>query len=536
MNTLKDIGIINLCNLGESILDDMESAMTVGDDYVDNELIDKWATDDKCKAFKTRTGYVLHGNFKLTDIGETYSGPCIKTVKGNIAISKTKLRTLEGIFNVDTEITGSLTIEDNDNLISLKGCPLIVKNSLKIVGNKNLKNIDVSPTVYGNAYVSKNGKKFSKETLATSMQVYKHIFCSVDDEFVIESEDIMEAFKAPELALIANSIKKASKLTTDRDSRYTFNNISQNVPWNQIDSSNIYEYDIDDPECVKMIRKLTSGKIRYGLMAMLDEEGDVYAIASNFCSKTISVMQLKSRWDAKGNEWDSQRTNLTMYSSTRELKPTELIGYVTNKTSSPYTVWGHPDFDSVIFVTWTLEDINVRRNKQQERNAAKFGALALKTGTERSTDRIDKTYVRYYQSIADENRKRYKQMITVIRSQRALLSNNFSTLKIRIDKAFDRYTALLAKMLQNPTKYNSYDLDWLNDCFNVTYTSPKNKHTTVERGLFVQLERYMRYIIDASKGELYKNDNIQNNIKELEDKIEDYIDRVEKKLTELENK
>lgn len=531
MNSLKEIGSIYLSNLSEGILDDMESTIATGTEHMDKEFFDRCSLDDSNKIFKTRTGYVIRGNFKLTDIGETYDGPRIKTVQGNIAISKTKLRTLEGIFNIDTEVTGSLTIEDNDNLVSLKGCPLIVKNSLKIVGNKNLKNIDVSPTVYGNAYISKNGKKFNKEALATSMQVYKHIFCSADDEFVVESEDIMESFKAPELALIANSIKKATQSSTNRDSRYTFNNISERVPWDQIDSSNIYEYDVNDPECIKMIRKMTSRKIEYGIMAMLDKEGDVYAIAYSF-GKTISVMQLKSRWEAKGNEWNSHRTGLYKYSTKYELKPTELINYITSK--DPY-VWPHPEFDSVIFITWEYADIQARLKKQQDRNEAKFGALAFKIGNERSNDRVNKSDVRYYQSVADENRKRYKQMITVIRSQRAMLSNNFNALKTRIDKAFDRYTALLSKMLQNPTKYGCWDLNWLNDCFSVTYTTNKGYGST-EKGLFVQLERYMSYVIDAAKGELYRNNDIQETIKALEEKIEEDITKIENKLTELEKK
>lgn len=529
MNTLKELSNMYLSDLSEGLLDDIEDNLTAGDDYMDNEMFSKWATGDH-KIFKTRTGYVLRGNFKITDI-DKYNGPKIKTVQGNLAISKTGLTNLEGLFNVDTEIKGSLTIEDNDKLISLSGCPLIVTGSLTITGNKSLKDIDYSPTVYINAYVSKNGKKFKKDDLSKKMQVYKHIFCAMDDEFVIESESINEAFKAPELTRIADSIKKASDGSKSRGEKFTMRDISTSVPWDKLDSSNITEISTDDNECYKMIRKLTSNKIENGVMAMIDEEGDVYAIAAGFWGKTISVIQLKTRWGDAGDAayWDRHRNKLDKWSAKLELRPTELIDYVSGKG------WGHPKFDSVMFVVWGKDETRMNAELQGARNASKYGALAFQRGTERSNDNITTKYIRYYQSIAEENRERYKKFATQVKAKKALLTNNFMTLKVRLDSAFNRYTNLLAKVLQNPSKYESYDINWLNDKFHSTYK--RDKWTTVETGLFRQLEVYMSYIIDASKGSTgYNNRDIQQSIQNGEANISRSLDEVEKELTKLEAK
>jgi hypothetical protein len=526
MNTLKELSNMYLSDLSEGLLDDIEDTLTAGDDYMDNEMFSKWATGDH-KIFKTRTGYVLRGNFKITNI-DKYNGPKIKTVQGNLAISKTGLTTLEGLFNVDTEIKGSLTIEDNDKLISLSGCPLIVTGSLTITGNKSLKDIDYSPTVYINAYVSKNGKKFKKDDLTKKMQVYKHIFCAMDDEFVIESESINEAFKAPELTRIADSIKKASDGSKDRSQRVTMRDISSNVPWDKLDSSNITEISTDDDNCYKMVRKLTSNKIENGIMAMIDEEGDVYAIASGFWGKTINVLQLKTRWGDIDNvpNWDRHRNKLDKWSSRLDLRPTELIDYVSGKG------WGHPKFDSVMFVVWGKDETRMNANLQGVRNASKYGALAFQRGTERSNDSISPKYIRYYQSIAEENRERYKKELTKLKAQRAAMSNNFSQIKVRLDRAFDRYTTLLTKILQNPSKYDGWDFGYLNDKFARAYQP--DKYNITEKGLFQSIEIYIKYMIDASKGSVYNNKDIQATMQQVESRIIADLDQVETELTKLE--
>jgi hypothetical protein len=276
---------------------------------------------------------------------------------------------------------------------------------------------------------------------------------------------------------------------------------------------------------------LTSNKIENGMMAMIDEEGDVYAIASGFWGKTTSVLQLKTRWGDVGNVsgWDRHRNKLDKWSAKLDLRPTELIDYVSGKG------WGHPKFDSVMFVVWGKDETRMNANLQAARTASKRDALAFQRGHERSNDNITPKYIRYYQSVAEENRERYKKLLTQIKAKKALLTNNFMTLKARLDSAFNRYTNLLVKVLQNPSKYNSYDINWLNDKFHATHR--RDKWTTVETGLFRQLEVYMSYIIDASKGSTgYNTRDVQQSIQNGETNISRSLDEVERELTKLEAK
>jgi hypothetical protein len=188
-----------------------------------------------------------------------------------------------------------------------------------------------------------------------------------------------------------------------------------------------------------------------------------------------------------------------------------------------------------MFVVWGKDETRMNANLQVARDASKRNALAFQRGHERSNDSLTPKYIRYYQSIAEENRERYKKLVTQIKAQKALLTNNFMTLKARLDSAFNRYTNLLAKVLQNPSKYDSYDINWLNDKFHATHK--RDKWTTVETGLFRQLEVYMSYIIDASKGSTgYNNSDIQQSIHNGETNISRSLDEVERELTKLEAK
>lgn len=151
--------------IDEGILDDISKTMQNGSAFAAEEYLKKYVSGTPGKIVGTKQGVVIQGDIKFDGLGETYDGPRIKTVKGNVIIRNTKLSSLEGMFNIDTMITGTLTIEDNPNLVSLKGCPMQV-NSITITGNKNLKDIDYSPVVLNNAYISKNGRKMDKEKLA----------------------------------------------------------------------------------------------------------------------------------------------------------------------------------------------------------------------------------------------------------------------------------------------------------------------------------------------------------------------------------
>ena len=521
---MKDLkNSIYVTDLVEGLLDDMEDTLTAGDDHMNDEMFKKWSLSDNNKIKKTKKGYKLKGDFKIKDI-DKYDGPKILSVDGNFSISNTKLETLEGLFDIDCEIEGTFTIENNSKLTSLKGCPMQV-NSLVINNNKALTDLSLAPVVLINAYISSNGKKFKKDELAKQLQVYKHIFCSIeDDSNIIEESLLLEAFKAPQLKLVAKAIKDAGK-NTPRASRMDFKDI-YNIEWDKVEASQISEYETNDPKCLTLARKYIAGygiNGISGMMALIDKDGEVTGIIKykRFC-------RLKDR----GNyDWYSR---LDKYSNFIDLNTTDLIDIIKQN-------------ETVLFIQFDSDNYerDGARKKHNSRVEARKDAVAMQRGYERTgkidlntpwitSDKIDAKQVRYYQDIADQNRDRYKKLLTQLKAQRAAMSNTFAGIKSRMDAAFKRYTELLVKILANPAKYESYDLSWLNDKFSEVHNS--KKYGITHTGLFVQLSEYISYMINISKGNNYGNSNIQDKIKQYENEILKSLDAVERKLTELESK
>lgn len=517
MKDIKDIVSYTLSDLSEGLLSGMDAAFATADKFIDEDILKKWFTNDNCKITKKKNGYVLRGNFKTKDIEDTYNGPKIVAVYGNFAISDTKLSSLEGMFSEDAVIEGTFTIENNDNLVSLKGCPISV-STLVIANNKNLKDIDIAPNVLVNAYVSKNGKKFKETQLRAKMNVYKKIFCSVEnddveDALINESEMINEAFKAPQLKLIADAIKRCTKSNVKREDRFTLEYITA-IAWDKLEASKISEYDNSDPKTITVIRNLTYKKAD-GMFALMNAEGEVYAIIYQKHYLTLSP--------------NAHYRSIDKYTSGNKISNQDMIDYISYA-------------DSFMFID--LKDEDLVWALRSERRKAREGALAYRKGYERtgkaeyswSQDVISDKNVRYYQEIADENRERYKTMVQQLKAKKALTSGNFDNIKKRLDDIFARYTKLLSKVYADPTKYSAWDLDWLNDKFyNVTKI---DKYSMRESGLFRSIEVYFNFLIEASKGSAYmgRNNDVIQKIKDLEETLLANIRVVDLKLQEMEAK
>lgn len=513
MKDIKELGNYMLSDLSEGLLSGMEDVLAAGDKYMDEEALKKWFVNDNCKITKKKNGYVLRGNFKTKDIDTTYNGPKIVGVYGNFAISDTKLSSLEGMFSDDCMIEGTFTIENNDNLVSLKGCPISV-GTLVIANNKKLKDIDIAPNVLVNAYISKNGKKFKETDLRTKMNVYKKIFCSIEneDELINESEMVNEAFKAPQLKLIADAIKRCTKKELKKESRFTLELVTA-IAWDKLEASKISEYDNSDPKTMTVIRGFVYKKAD-GMFALMNKEGEVYTIIYQ-----KQILNLSPKTNYRGiDKWTSGWKGSNQ----------DIIDVVSEADSFMFIDLKDED------LVWALRD---------ERRKAREGALIYRKGYERtgkathswSQDIISTKNVRYYQEIADENRERYKTMLMQLKAKKALTSGNFDNIKKRLDDVFARYTKLLGKVYANPTKYSSWDLDWLNDKF---YTSSHTKYSTHESGLFRSIEVYFNFLIEASKGSAYTgvNNDVTQRIKDLEQTLLANIRAVEIKLSEMEAK
>lgn len=510
LNELSTVNILNIYDIYEGLLSDLEDTLETGNNYVEEETLKSWFMNSKCNFRKTKKGYVLNGNFKIKDVDEKYNGPKIKNVYGNIAISNTKLSNLENIFNVDCEVTGTLTIENNPNLTSLKGCPISC-GTLVISGNKNLKDIDVAPNVMINAYISKNGKKFDKDKLRNKISVYKHIFCSnIDEEEIIsESELLMEAFKAPQLKIINDSIKNAIK----NDIRfykgfkeYDDMNSITSVRWDKIESSDISEYESTDQKCLTTARAYISGKIK-GIMAFM------------YNGNIIKIFFRNRAYNLTEKHGINLRT---------DYKSSEVIDFIKKHV------------DSVIFVELNDSVIDDFYKVRSDRKNAKKGAIALMKGRERTGEdtyinRIDTNNIRYYQEIADQNRERYEKKIIQLRAAKAIKNNsNFINLKKQIDDVFKRYTDILSKIQSNPSNYDYSDISWLHDSF--FKTRAIKKYSIETSGLFILIDKYMQICILTSNGETYYGKDVDNTLKEYEDAILNIINHISSKLYYLEHK
>ena len=196
---------------------------------------------------------------------------------------------------------------------------------------------------------------------------------------------------------------------------------------------------------------------------------------------------------------------------------------------------------------------------RMERGAAQKGAIALNRGPEKKGQALsyieydepllksswysrnndtapDIKSVRYYQSIVEENRKRYKEMIDKIRAQKAAMTTTFTNIKRRVDEVFARYTAILEKVMKDPVKYSkeNWEIESLQDKFSAAETigQSTNKYAQ-EKGLMVMLKLYTRAVIDAAKG-YGNNDNLQETLKNIEIGINKQIDIIDAKLKNLE--
>lgn len=512
--------------IDEGLLDDIEKSMTVGDKMAAEDMFKPWAVGEKFKIARHKGGYSLKGDFKMQWDEDVYAGPKITDVTGNFTIANTKLTSLEDIFAPDAMISGTFTVEDNPNLVSLAGCPIQV-NSLTVTGNKRLMDIDYSPIVLNNAYISKNGRKMSKEKLSQAMNVYKNIFCSVEpEEIIAEAVAIYEAFKAPQLKVLADAIKRVSK-DVSRENRFTFDNIME-IEWDKVDASQITEMDPQDKSCATELRAYCSAK-KHGIVIMLNKAGEALRVIIG--KRMLPVHPSLMRYETK----------LEKYSRAYDWNTTEIVDLLFDPHRNEET-----KVDSVLFVHIPPGSHNSLYIKRGARANARAGAIAMERGRERTGkydntseigyryDGIDTQHIRYYQKVADENRARYKKLITQLKAKRAAMSSTFMALKTRLDNAFNRYTNLLVKILQNPNKYQDYDVDWLNDKFQNTYTTRHNGSR--ETGLFVAIERYMTFMINSSKGKNYNNVNITQKMNELEGIITDRLDEVERELTKLESK
>ena len=502
MIDIKDIALCNLTNLSEGILDDFETTMAADDKFLDTVEFEKWSKRTVNKAYwrPTKKGWVLQGDFIIDGFKDKkYHGPVIKSIKGNLSIINCELENLEGLFYTDAIIEGTLLIQDCNNLDSLKGCPAEVR-TLNLMGNPKLKSLEFAPVITGNLYAMKNGKRFNADKLRDEISVGKRIFCSVEDETPITESLITEAFKNPHFIRLFQQLKEPKY--KDWDFRRILK--SYDISFDTLDSSSMQEYDGKDPKGLTACRKIMAGAS--GIILLMDEEGRYTKLIKGHRMTDFTFQDMSS---------------YSRYTWKPSVTGTDTEVYTLERTIC--------NADTIIVISFKYADRTYKL--QSDRRAAREGALALQKGEE--YDHVDAKILRYYRGIAEENRRRYKNLVNQMKAERALTKNNFDKLKPRVDKAMDRYTALISKMLKEPKKYSTWDINEITSKFK---SVTAERYSTKEYGLMPVFDAYVRLCISAASGDEYSNRNFAEKIKEYEEKIEYCLSRIEKKLAELEAK
>ena len=211
----------------------------------------------------------------------------------------------------------------------------------------------------------------------------------MDDEAnIVEGEMVNEAFKAPQLKLVQTLLKNATTKDTPRDRQFKLSDIFT-IEWDKIEPSQITELSTDDPKCIRLAKQYMTDKIQ-GIMVLMDGDGKVCAIINRKRFYKIDEKYRRSSWNSdKG---------LNHYNSSDDLTTNDIINSINNH-------------DVVMFIQLDrMKMYNDWSKIRMERNAAKRDAVALQRGYERSGNKnaydeeITTKHVRYYQSIADENR------------------------------------------------------------------------------------------------------------------------------------
>ena len=379
--------------LYEGLLDDMEDVLADADKMQDEYVINSWCANKLlCKYVKRKKGYILTGEYIVNNIDDTYTGPKILAVKGNITIADSQLTNLTPLFAEDCVVDGTLTIEHNPKLTSLRGCPNRC-NTFILTGNKALKSLDVAdtPIVRVNAYVSNNGKRWKKDEIEDKIHVFKHIFCSAD----VNESFINESFAAPQLKIVADQIKQHSADVENREDKFTLKQLSK-IEWDNIRPSQITEIDTqDNPKAaLSLARKYINGKLD-GIIVLFNENGYIFGI---ICQKHLLKLD-PSKIDPKYKDY---------FPNGRILKKNN-YSFLGIRYSSSDLIEYCATSDHMMFIDYDIEDRINTMAKIRKRANDKSGAAALERGVEKPNSEVSDGHPRYYEKIADLNRYRYRR-------------------------------------------------------------------------------------------------------------------------------
>ena len=246
----------------ESLLDDADVLL--------NQLYQSFAKDwiDKYTNGKNKIMYLKNGTLKLSsgkliikNFKESKFPPFLKfsSVKGNIYIENCDIENLEGLFDDMIKYKGELHITSCPKLTSLKGLPLYIEGGLTVVNNKSLKDLGghlIQPTVLGDVYFMKNGKRWTDEQLKKQITIIGKINESVINEEINE----------PHLLKLAKQLIDKKQGSFIDAVGYT------GIAWDKVSTSNVEVFNMyeEAEDARKAVRSIISKAEKIGLVLVIN--------------------------------------------------------------------------------------------------------------------------------------------------------------------------------------------------------------------------------------------------------------------------
>ena len=486
-----------------------EGILDMEDDALDKIVAKRWVDEHiKCDG---KIQYLKNGTIKFGGdvVIKGFDGASIPdyitiaNVNGDFKIEKCpNLTKLENLFVEYAEVKGEYVVANCPKLESLVGGPYKVGQNMSITSNPSLKTLEGCPMfVYDKVYVMKNGKRFKKEYIQSFITVKMDfdIFCGAEDDEanVVESEMINETLNEPHLLQLAKQLKEKPVLRgrnigsnfnvifghhTDESRNKPGRNTRFEVPLDQLDSTNVKEYNRIDDKTDKAIRAVISKAGAMGLI-LCKSADDEYLFAFNHL-KQYHLLSLN--WGDK-YQW---HTPVGAREGWFTLDYTQIMNMIHNYASS------------CVIVTWGNEEWKQYLQKRIERSNARDGMI------ENTPEQNEK--------IARENRNRYKAMAAKIRAERK--DDEFQKLDQEVEDTVNAVLKVCQEARRNPDKWKPYVITILNQLIYGNYHSNQN-------GVLWLYDNFIREYISVKKGEAsisiygYGTD-LQSRVERLREKIQ----------------
>jgi hypothetical protein len=248
----------------------------------------------------------------------------------------------------------------------------------------------------------KNGKKFSEDTIKQYIKIPQRIVCSMESQESIKESMINESLNEPHLLELVAQIKRNNK---DLDLKRLLVNWFE-IQWDDIDSSNVREYNRLDNEALTTARNVIAARANEvkGILLLRNANGEY----THIISYKKDYLHLDERSGYRiGPHWIEDKSSELMHMVERA--------------------------DSFVAIIWDGDWPWKRSKLQADRRNARDGMII--------------NTPEYYEDIAKENLKRYKKIIAQNRANK-INSAEYAKIDAEVE-------AIVMKTLKLTQKYRN---------------------------------------------------------------------------------